>query len=140
VQGDPTWRLISHLALNYLSITDDENGGGAGALRELLSLYGDGSESIVRKQIDGVLSVASQSVTRRLPIPGPVAFGRGIEVTLTFDESAFEGSGVFLLGSVLERFFAKYVSINSFSETVLKSIQRKEVVRWPARLGRRPAM
>jgi len=139
-QGDPTWRLINHLSLNYLSITDEANGGGAGALRELLSLYGDGSESIVRKQIDGVLSVASQSVTRRLPIPGPVAFGRGIEVTLTLDESAFEGSGVFLLGSVLERFFAKYVSINSFSETVLKSIQRKEVVRWPARLGRRPTL
>jgi type VI secretion system protein ImpG len=59
---------------------------------------------------------------------------------LTFDETAFEGMGVFLLGSVLERFFAKYVSINSFSETVLKSIQRKEIVRWPARLGRRPAL
>jgi type VI secretion system protein ImpG len=138
--GDPTWRLINHLSLNYLSITDDANGGGAAALRELLLLYGDGSEPIIRKQIDGVLSVASQSITRRLPISGPVAFGRGIEVTLTLDETAFEGMGVFLLGSVLERFFAKYVSINSFSETVLKSIQRKEVVRWPARLGRRPAL
>ena len=138
--GDPTWRLINHLSLNYLSITDNTNGGGAAALRELLLLYGDGTEPIIRKQIDGVLSVASQSVTRRLPIPGPAAFGRGIEVTLTFDETAFEGMGIFLLGAVLERFFAKYVSINSFSETVLKSLQRKEVVRWPARLGRRPAL
>jgi pyruvate-ferredoxin/flavodoxin oxidoreductase len=50
------------------------------------------------------------------------------------------GGNPFLLGSVLERFFAKYVSINSFSETVLKSIQRKEIVRWPARLGRRPML
>jgi type VI secretion system protein ImpG len=140
VHGDPTWRLISHLSLNYLSITDDANGGGASALRELLSLYGDASEPIVRKQIDGVQSVASQSITRRLPISGPVAFGRGIEVTLTLDETAFEGMGVYLLGSVLERFFAKYVSINSFSETILKTIQRKEVVRWPARLGRRSAL
>jgi type VI secretion system protein ImpG len=140
VQGDPTWRLISHLALNYLSLTDDANGGGASALRELLSLYGDASEAIVRKQIDGVQSVSSRSITRRLPVSGPVAFGRGVEVTLTLDETAFEGSGVFLLGSVLERFFAKYVSINSFSETVLRTVQRKEVVRWPARLGRRPAL
>jgi type VI secretion system protein ImpG len=138
--GDPTWRLVSHLALNYLSITDDSNGGGASALREMLSLYGDASEPIIRKQIEGVRSVESQSVTRRLPISGPVAFGRGLEITLTFDETAFEGMGVFLLGSVLERFFAKYVSLNSFSETVLKSIQRKEIVRWPARLGRRPAL
>jgi type VI secretion system protein ImpG len=138
--GDPTWRLVSHLALNYLSITDDSNGGGASALREMLSLYGDASDPIIRKQIEGIRSVESQSVTRRLPIPGPVAFGRGLEVTLTFDETAFEGIGVFLLGSVLDRFFAKYVSINSFSETVLRSIQRKEIVRWPARLGRRPTL
>jgi type VI secretion system protein ImpG len=138
--GDPTWRLISHLSLNYLSLTDDANGGGASALRELLWLYGDTADPIVRKQIEGVRQVDSRSITRRLPIAGPVAFGRGIEVTLTLDESAFEGSGVFLLGSVLERFFAKYVSINSFSETLLRSIQRKEIVRWPARLGRRPVM
>jgi type VI secretion system protein ImpG len=138
--GDPSWRLISHLSLNYLSLTDDANGGGASALRELLSLYGDASDPIVHKQIDGVRQVASRSVTRRLPISGPAAFGRGLEVTLTLDEASFEGAGVFLLGSVLERFFAKYVSINSFSETVLKSIQRKEIVRWPARLGRRPVI
>ncbi len=138
--GDPTWRLVSHLSLNYLSITDSANGGGALALRELLSLYGDASDPIVRKQIDGVRSVSSQSATRRLPTSGPVAFGRGLEVTLTLDETAFEGMGVFLLGAVLERFFAKYVSINSFSETALKSVQRGEIVRWPARLGRRPAL
>jgi type VI secretion system protein ImpG len=138
--GDPTWRLISHLSLNYLSLTDDANGGGASALRELLMLYGDASEPIVRRQIEGLRNVASASITRRLPIAGPVAFGRGTEVTLTLDESAFEGASAFLLGSVLERFFAKYVSINSFSETVLKSIQRKEIVRWPARLGRRPVI
>ena len=42
---------------------------------------------------------------------------------------------MFLLGSVLERFFAKYVSINSFTETVLRSIQRGEIMRWPASLG-----
>jgi type VI secretion system protein ImpG len=138
--GDPTWRLISHLSLNYLSITDSANGGGALALRELLSLYGNASDPIVRKQIDGVRSVSSQSATRRLPISGPVAFGRGLEVILTLDETAFEGMGVFLLGAVLERFFAKYVSINSFTETALKSVQRGEIVRWPARLGRRPAL
>jgi type VI secretion system protein ImpG len=46
--------------------------------------------------------------------------------------------GVFLLGAVLERFFSKYVSINSFTETALKTVQRGEIARWPARIGRRP--
>jgi type VI secretion system protein ImpG len=138
--GDPTWRLISHLSLNYLSLTDAVDGGGAKALRELLALYGDPGDAVIRRQIEGVRSVTSQSVTRRLPLPGPAAFGRGTQVTLTCDETAFEGMGVFLLGAVLERFFSKYVSINCFTETALKTVQRGEIARWPARIGRRPVL
>ena len=63
-----------------------------------------------------------------------------MEVTLECDEAAFEGTSVVLLGLVLERFFAKYVSINSFTETVLRSIQRGEIVRWPMTIGRRPTI
>jgi type VI secretion system protein ImpG len=135
--GDPTWRLISHLSLNYLSLTDAADGGGAKALRELLALYGDSADAVIRRQIEGVRFVASQAVTRRLPLPGPAAFARGTKVTLTCDETAFAGMGVFLLGSVLERFFSKYTSINSFTETALQTVQRGEIARWPARIGRR---
>jgi len=39
---------------------------------------------------------------------------------------------------VLERFFSKYASINSFTETALQTVQRGEIARWPARIGRRP--
>jgi type VI secretion system protein ImpG len=52
-----------------------------------------------------------------------------------FDEAAFEGTGVFILGAVLEQFFAKYVSLNSFTETVVRSKQRGEIIRWPTRMG-----
>lgn len=136
-QGDTAWRLISHLSLNYLSLADTDARQGAVALRELLALYGDLAEAAVRKQIDGVNSVQAVPVTRRAPIPGPIAFARGLEVTVNLDEAAFEGSGIFLLGSVLEQFFAKYASINSFTETVVKSTERGEIIRWPARIGRR---
>jgi type VI secretion system protein ImpG len=71
---------------------------------------------------------------------GPAIFARGLEVTVECDETSFEGTSVFLLGSVLDRFFAKYVSINSFTETVLRSLQRGEVARWPAKVGRRPVL
>ncbi|RXM13140.1 type VI secretion system baseplate subunit TssF, partial [Citrobacter sp. AAK_AS5] len=84
-----------------------------------------------------VQSVASRPITRRLPGPGPIAFGRGVEINVTCDESACAGTGLFLTGSVLERFFARYVSINSFTETVLTSSARGEVMRWPARPGQR---
>jgi type VI secretion system protein ImpG len=61
-------------------------------------------------------------------------------MTLTCDETAFEGMGVFLLGAVLERFFSKYTSLNSFTETALQTVQRGEIARWPARVGRRPLL
>ena len=67
-------------------------------------------------------------------------YGRGVEVSLTLEEAAFEGSGVFLLGSVLEEFFARYVSINSYTETVLHTLNRGEIARWPLRTGRRHSL
>lgn len=138
--GDTAWRLISHLSLNYLSLLDVPGEGhneGAAALRELLSLYADLTDPAYHRQIEGVRSTAVAPITRPLPIAGPTVFGRGLEITVSCDDGAFEGTGIFLLGAVLERFFAKYVSINSFTETVLRSVQRGEVMRWPTRTGRR---
>ncbi|MGB9088465.1 MAG: type VI secretion system baseplate subunit TssF [Pseudomonas farsensis] len=132
------WRLISQLSLNYLSLA--EQGQGAAALRELLRLYGDHHDSALQLQIDGLREVSSKACTRRLPMPGPIVFGRGLEITLTFDENAFRGTGVFLLGAVFERFLTRYVSINSFTETVLRTSERGEIMRWKAKPGRRPTL
>ena len=134
---DTAWKLINHLSLNYISLINNNEKEGASAFRSLLSLYGDNSDSSFRKQIEGVLSTQSKPIVRRINTAGPIVFGRGLEITLTIDESAFEGSGVFLLGMVLEQFFAQYVSLNSFTETVLKTSDRGEIMRWPTRLGQR---
>jgi len=131
------WKLINHLSLNYLSLINNNAEEGAIALRSLLGLYGDNGDSSFRKQIEGVLSIQSKSIVRRINTAGPIVFGRGLEITLNVDEAAFEGSGVFLLGMVLEQFFAQYVSINSFTETVLTTSDRGEIMRWPTRIGQR---
>jgi type VI secretion system protein ImpG len=136
-EGDTAWRLISHLSLNYLSLVDSDDGKGAVALRELLTLYAEVGDAALGKQIEGLRSVEARPITRRLPGPGPVTFGRGLELTVTFEEASFGGTGVFLLGAVLERFFARYVSMNSFTETVVRTAERGEVMRWPARSGQR---
>lgn len=134
--GDRTWRLISHLSLNYLSIIDGD-GHGVPALRELLSLYEDVYAPGAARETDGIIGVASRPIVRRVSQRGPLTFGRGLEVTLTCDESRFEGSGAFLLAAVLSDFFSKYVSINSFTQTVLRTLDRGEVMRWPINIGRR---
>jgi type VI secretion system protein ImpG len=140
IDGDILWRLISHLSLNYISIEGDGQREGPVAFRELLRLYTDTNDRALLKQIDGVQSVSVKPVVRRVDSLGPVTFVRGSEVTVKLDETAFEGSGIFLFGAVVERFFTRYASINSFTETVIVSQQRGEVMRWPIQTGTRPLL
>jgi type VI secretion system protein ImpG len=134
-EGEMSWRLISHLSLNYLSLVNDDE--GATRLRDVLRLYSDLASPEVRKQIDGVLGVKTKTIMRRVQTEGPISFARGLEIELMLDESGFEGTGVFLLGGVLGRFFTKYVSINSFTETVVKTRTRGEIMRWQPQVGQR---
>jgi type VI secretion system protein ImpG len=136
--GEYAWRFISHLGLNYLSLVDTDALQGAASLRELLRLYVPSQTSVAARQLEGLTSVAAHPIVRRIPGAGPVAAGRGLEITLTIDETPFGGAGAILLAAVLDRFFAKYVSINAFTETVLKNPERGEVMRWPMRIGQRP--
>jgi type VI secretion system protein ImpG len=53
------------------------------------------------------------------------------------EDKSFEGSGPFLIGAVLDRFFSEYVSLNHFTQTVIRTTERGEIMRWPPRLGLR---
>jgi type VI secretion system protein ImpG len=138
--GSAAWRAISHLSLNYMSLVNSSSAEGAAALRELLQLYATPAEEGMRRQVDGIRSVKVARVVRRLREPGPLAFGRGLEIDVSVDELAFEGASAFLLGSVLDRYFAKHVSLNAFTETILRSEGRGEINRWVPQWGARPTL
>ena len=76
------------------------------------------------------------------PLPGvlPRSFARGLQVVLECDERAFPGLGAFKLASVLAVFFAKHASINSFTESVLRTRERGEVYKWPTQPGVRATL
>ena len=133
--GETAWRLISHLSLNYLSLVDNSEPEGAAALREMLSLYADNRDAASMKQIDGIRSVGTRAIHGRVRTKGPITYGRGLEITVALDEQAFEGTGAFLLGAVLSEFFKRYVSINSFTQTVITTSDRGEIMKWPGRTG-----
>lgn len=137
-EGQAAWKLVSHLQLNYLSLLEHDD--GAAALREMLLLYSDEYDAASRRLVEGLREVRSAPIVRRLPIAGPVTYGRGLEIRLTCEDQAFEGTGAFLFGSVMQNFFARYVSLNSFTETVLHTLERNEVARWTARSGTRPIL
>jgi type VI secretion system protein ImpG len=132
------WRLISHLSLNHLSITDAESGEGADALREILKLYDFRDSAETRAVIDSVLTVKNRRVAARAASLGVGGVCRGMEVEVEFDEKGFSGNGLFLLAQVLERFLGLYCSINSFTRMTARVKGRSGVLRkWPPRAGDR---
>ncbi|MEO7084295.1 MAG: type VI secretion system baseplate subunit TssF [Gemmatimonadaceae bacterium] len=127
-----TWRLISQLSLNYLSLVDS----GEESLRETLRLYDFGETPSARKQISGISSVRSAPTFARIVTEHGLTFARGRKVEIEFDEEQFAGGGVFLFGTVLERFLGLYASLNSFSVLTATTRQRRRPVHeWPARSG-----
>ncbi len=137
-EKETAWRLISHLSLNYLSLVDASPEQGAEALRSILRLYASDHDANHKSQIAGVRSVRGAPLHRRLIANGLTTFVRGIEITLEMDETAFQGGSAFLLGMILEKFLALHAPINSFTETVIRTTQRGQLIRWPTQPGRRP--
>lgn len=135
--GVVTWRLINLLSLNQLGLVQRGAGRNGEALRELLSLFADLADSATERRIRGIKDVDSRAVVRRFPQRAGTGAARGLEITVLLDEKAFEGSGVFLLGAVLDRFFAEYAAMNHFTQTVIRTVERGEVMRFPPRAGAR---
>ena len=132
--GATLWNLISNLSLNYLSLS----GGSEAlhALREILRLYSFSDQPSTHQQVQGIREMLCRRVTRRIGMDAWRGFCQGTEVTLTFDEGLYVGSGAFLMGAVLSRFLALYGSVNSFTQLVIKSEQREgEWKRWPPVAG-----
>ena len=138
--GPILWRLVNLLNFNHHALSRQKSGHPAGALREILALFADMNDLATDRRLRGIVDLRTRAVSRRLRQPDGFNIARGIEITVTFDESAFEGAGIMLLGAVLDRFFADYSSINSFTETVVASRQRGTVKRWPPRSGTGPVL
>jgi type VI secretion system protein ImpG len=128
------WRLISHLALNQVSLMSPE------ALRGILGLYN--FQALYDRQagranelrlaaIAGVEALPCERIFRGTPM-------RGLHTRIELDEGGFPGGEgeLYLFAMVLEEFLALYVSINAFSQLTVRGKQKGEIYAWPPRVGR----
>lgn len=138
--GDNYWRLISYLSLNHLGIDGRGAKDSAAPLKELLSLFIDLSDVVTERQLQGIEGLSSRPVVRQIRREGAYHPARGIEIKVTLDERAFEGSGIMLWGAILDRFFADYAAVNSFTQTVIASEQRGPIKTFPPRSGSGPLL
>lgn len=136
--GSTVWRLVSHLSLNHLSLS--EGSDSLTALREILGLYCVSDRPSTYNQIKGITKMeiskksmyikedAWQVFSRGIGDDAWRGFVRGIGITLTFDEDLYQGSSAFLLGAVLNSFFGLYAAVNSFTQLSIKKRSQPEVI------------
>lgn len=132
LKDDLLWRLVSHLSLNYLSLTSVD------ALRSVVGLYNfranvdRQAEQAHSRLLEGIKEVAARPASRLfegLPV-------RGLEIDIKLDEDLLGGEGeMFFFSAILDAFFAQYVSLNSFSRLQVTGAKLSEVYPWPARIG-----
>ena len=128
------WHLVSHLSLNHLSLVDN----GRDALQQILRLYDFTDSPFAQKMIEGIAALHSRRHFAPIVSDNGVTFAAGTRIDIEFDEEQFVGGGVYLFASMIEQFLALYATLNSFSQLVARSRQRKEVIReWPPRAGQK---
>lgn len=134
---DGAWRVIAHLTPNYATLAP-EKGEDPSMLRDHLALYGRHDDAAMRRQIDGITAVSSRPVVRRIPGRGQMAVARGSRIRMVLDDGSYHNARMFLFTAVIERFLAEFVTINSFTETIVETPGEGVVAKWPARIGRKP--
>jgi type VI secretion system protein ImpG len=129
------WRLLSHLSLNYLSLSKAEN------LRALLELYifeetRDKTAIMAnRKRIAGIEDVETKGTQRLLE--GIMMRGRNIRMKVRQDHFAGPGD-LFLFGSIMDHFVGNYASINTYTRLSIQETIKGDLYQWPARIGAHP--
>jgi type VI secretion system protein ImpG len=127
-----SWRLISHMTLNYVSLSD------VGHFRELLRVYDFQSEHDAQRALahqrllDGITSVRTGFDERM--IRGAAVRGSRIEVEL--DEDHFAGEGdAYLFSAILDRFMGLYATINGHTQLTVRFTRSGHVHQFPPRWG-----
>ena len=126
--GDVAWRIINMLSLNHLGLVERAGGESAGALREMLALFADISDSATERKIRGVRSVDARPIVRRIRRSHGVGAARGVEITVLIDDKSYEGSGPFLIGAILDH-----------TARIVPNPNRARRPSWPAWPNRSPA-
>lgn len=126
------WRIISHLSLNHLSLTQN----GLPALKEMLLLYDLAGTAVSAQQIEGLVAIEHKPTMQWMPGKPHASFVRGVEIRLTINEDHFVGSSLHGFICVLDHFFGLYIHINSFIQLVIISKRTsEELCRCPPRSG-----
>ncbi|MDQ7977257.1 type VI secretion system baseplate subunit TssF [Paraburkholderia sp. SARCC-3016] len=120
------WRVLSHLAPNYLSLLNAE------VLRGSLALYDWTDGELNKRRIDAITDVQHRLLQKL--VKGGLQ--RGVEIEVTLDSGQFAGDGdMELFGGMLNRFLGLYATLNLYTKLVIVSQPTGRRIEWPDTKG-----
>lgn len=131
------WSFLNQLSLNYLSLLNTDKEDAPVALKELLTVFVSSESDLLKKQIESITRVETSIINKVVRHYGVAAPIRGINITITLDEAQLGGVHPFLFGSVLNHYFRRLVSINSFVQLRIDTLQQGHIATWPSEIGER---
>ena len=134
--GVQLWQLVSHLALDHLGFDNSET--AVQTMKDILNLYTDHQDSKLHQESVALYDLKIERVTRRLSSQAWRGFVMGSKITLTFNDDV-NHEIFFLLGAVLNQFFALTSAVNTFTELAIRLKSQQGVwFTWPPRTGTKP--
>ena len=131
------WSFLNQLSLNYLSLLNTDKEDAPVALKELLTVFVSSESDLLKKQIESIIRVETSIINKVVRHYGVAAPIRGINIIVTLDEAQLGGVHPFLFGSVLNHYFRRLVSINSFVQLRIDTLQQGHIATWPSEIGER---
>ncbi|MGP5231604.1 MULTISPECIES: type VI secretion system baseplate subunit TssF [Psychrobacter] len=124
------WSLLNQLNLSYISLTDYADKDSTLLLKELLLAFPHENNEFYKSEINSITQLKVTPMTKVVRHKGAGSLIKGIAVQLTFDESLLAGVHPFLFASILRHYFSRIISINSFVEMTVLTVQKGQIIKW----------
>ncbi|MCX2683785.1 type VI secretion system baseplate subunit TssF [Campylobacter sp. MIT 21-1685] len=135
VDGHLLWKLVSILSFNYQSLLNVASFFG---VLESYSFVNDKENEETYKRLkNSILYIDSKSTY----LIDEYITKKGTLCIMGIKDSNFYSLGeVYKLGLVISKFFASFVSINSFCELKIKCLDSKDILYYPATRGKKVSL
>ena len=135
VDGHLLWKLVSILSFNYQSILNTTSFFG---VLESYSFVNDKENEETYKRLKNSIAYIESKSTY---LVDEYITKKGTLCIMGIKDSNFYSLGeVYKLGLIISKFFASFVSINSFCELKIKCLYSKEILYYPATRGKKVSL
>lgn len=131
LDGASRWQFIRHLSLEHFAGDD-----ACQRLRSVLQLYDFRQTPESQALVEGIEKVTLKRVAARVGQGVRSGVTQGTEIQVVFSRPRYAGTSIYLFSAVLDRFFAQFAQLNSFTRLRIRLAgHNRDYHVWPARAG-----